>query len=101
MNEKPLGRDFSACGTARSMGPGPAQVLHYYVGVSGRSYLTWCGLTVDKHDPSVGFVTMNRDLLACCNTSDTPGFPTSERKKTACETCGERSILVSLSNTEL
>lgn len=98
MNEKPKSNtNFSPCGTARSMGPGPAQVIHYYIGMSGRSYLSHCGLKIDKNEEGVGWIRLETDIF---DAVDSPNLH-SERKKTMCPTCGELGALVALGNTEL
>ncbi len=98
MNEKPESKtNFSPCGTARSMGPGPAQVIHYYVGMSGRCYLSKCGMKIDKAEPGVGWIRLEVDIF---DAVDSPGNLT-ERKKSMCPTCAEHGALIALGNTEL
>lgn len=95
MNEKPESRDsFGAFGTERPMEP---QVIHYYIGMSGRNRLSKCGLKIDKQDPSAGWIRLDVDIF---DTMDNPSRM-SERKKTMCPTCAEYGALVSLGNTEL
>lgn len=92
MNEKPESNtNFSPTG------PGPEQVIHYYVGASGRCYLSKCGLKIDRGAVGVGWIRLEVDIF---DAVDSPNKQT-ERQKSVCPTCAEHGALVALGNTEL